>query len=371
MRGMIVQMIEIYGVTESKKISSLDEVVRAAMCWHFSEETGSEFWLSKKKDLGFDPILDIKRFEDLKLFKDYSEDMKNINVNSLIPKGIRKLSMDIDVYESGGTTGSPQRVIDSFSRKKALDWVEKHMQDRGIPHDLEGDWLHVGPTGPHIVGTSIGRLAKARKKLCFYIDFDPRWVKSAAKKGQIDIVRNYVDHILLQVKDVLETQNVSVMLITPLVLEALSKKPDLCELVNKKVKAIIWAGTSMGEDNLHAYESYIFPEIKFIGIYGNTLMGIAPQRKNYTDDQYLCVFQGFDPFSIIEIVDENNKNKVVDYGQIGQVCITLMTPDLLIPRHFERDQAVRVKPVDGYLSSGVAEVKPLESLKSTVFEGVY
>lgn len=366
-----MQMIEIFGVEEAKKISSLDEVATAAMKWHFSQETGSEFWLGKRKELGFDPLQDIKKYEDLKLFTDYSEEMKYVDASSLIPKGISKISKDIDIYESGGTTGSPMRIIDSYSRKKALDWVEVHLQDRGIGYELEGNWLHVGPTGPHIVGTSIGRLAKGRGKLCYYIDFDPRWVKGAAKKGQIDMVKNYVEHILEQVKAVLKTQNISVMLITPLVLEALSKNSALCEMVNKKVKAIIWAGTSMNEDNLHAFESYIFPEIKFMGLYGNTLMGIAPQRKNQEGDPYLCVYQSFYPFSIIEILDEADKNTVVNYGEKGQVCITLMTPDVFIPRHFERDQAVRIKPVGDSKSHGVADVKPLESLKSTVFEGVY
>ncbi|MBY9077384.1 hypothetical protein KIH86_25300 [Paenibacillus sp. HN-1] len=364
-------MIEIYGVEESKSVSSLKEVIAASMRWHFSEETGSDFWISKKKELGFNPIRDIQVLEDFRYFKDYSEEMKTVNVNALIPKGIRKLSDDINVYESGGTTGSPQRIIDQFSRAKALEWVDLHLTERGITPDLDGDWLHVGPTGPHIVGTSIGRLAKRRKRLCYYIDFDPRWVKVAAKNGKQDIIELYLEHIMTQVKVLLETQNISVMFATPLVLEAISKKPELCELLNKKVKGIIWAGTSLNEDTLDAFEQYIFPNIHFAGLYGNTLMGIAPQRRKSASDSHLCVYQGFYPFSITDIVDENDPNLNVEYGKKGQVKITLMTPDLFIPWHLERDQAIRVEPVEGYQSHGVAEVQPIGKMKNTIFEGVY
>ncbi|URZ03770.1 hypothetical protein [Clostridium felsineum] len=364
-------MLDIFGMEESKKIKSIDEVVQATMKWHFSEETGSEFWLNKKKKLSFDPIKDIKKFEQLNLFDDYTEEMKNIDVTKFIPRGLKNFYGDVNVFESGGTTGSPQRIIDTYSRRKALDWVDKHFIDFGVSKELEGNWIHVGPTGPHIVGTSIGRLAKSRQKVCYYIDFDPRWVKKISKLGQKDIVVQYVNHILDQVEDILRTQNISVMFITPAVLEALSKRQELCEIINKKISTIIWAGTSMSEENLYAFENYIFENINFIGLYGNTLMGIAPQRKRNKDDKFLCVYQSFYPFSVVEVVDKTKHNQLVEYSATGQICVTLMTPDIFIPKHLERDQAVRIKPVDGYLQDGVADLKPLDSIKGKIFEGVY
>jgi hypothetical protein len=36
-----------------------------------------------------------------------------------------------------------------------------------------GDWLYIGPTGPHIVGRSLDVLAGHRGSLCFYVDLDP------------------------------------------------------------------------------------------------------------------------------------------------------------------------------------------------------
>ncbi len=40
------------------------DVIRNAMQWHFSEETGSSFWLREAKNLDFDPLVDVKGWAD-------------------------------------------------------------------------------------------------------------------------------------------------------------------------------------------------------------------------------------------------------------------------------------------------------------------
>ncbi|ALB48728.2 hypothetical protein [Clostridium beijerinckii] len=364
-------MLDLFNLKEAYKKVSIDDVVVSTIKWHFSEETGSKYWLEKKRTLDFDPLIDIKSFDDLQKFDDITEDFRHIKAEDLIPKGLMKLGWNFSVFESGGTTGKPQRITDMYSRGKSLDWVNELMDRVGIEGEQNGNWLHIGPTGPHIVGKSIGRLAKEKKKLCYYIDFDPRWVKKAAKSGNKELIREYVKHILEQMEDVLRSQNISVLFLTPSVLEAISKSEQAVELINNKVSAIIWAGTSMDEENLFAYENYLFPKVKFFGLYGNTLMGIAPQREKYSDDNYSCVYQSFYPFSVIKVVDFDNQLKQVEYGQTGQVCISLMTPDIFIPWHLERDQVVRIKPQGKYTWDGVANVKPITSLEDSIVEGVY
>lgn len=363
-------MLDIYGIDKCEKVD-LNDVVKETMKWHFSDKTGSDFWLSKKKEFRFDPLKDINTFDDLFLFNDYVDELKKVDVNCLIPRGIKQLNYNINVFESGGTTGSPQRIPDSFSRQEALAWVEKHLEAHGITRDMEGDWIHIGPLGPHIVGTSVGRLAHGRNKLCYYIDFDPRWVKYVVKIGKKESVSDYVNHILIQVKYLLQTQNISVMLVTPLILEAISNDSELLNLVRDKIKAIIWAGTSLDEETLNAYQTYIFKDMRMMGIYGNTLMGISPQRLYEKNDVCLCTFQSYYPYSIVEVVSEDDRTNLVDYNSKGQVCITLMTPDLFIPKHLERDEAYRVKPLESYRGDGVAEIRPLSKYKNKIFEGVY
>ena len=42
--------------------SQLDEHTLKTVHWHFSEETGSPFWLEKKSELKFDPLKEVKSF---------------------------------------------------------------------------------------------------------------------------------------------------------------------------------------------------------------------------------------------------------------------------------------------------------------------
>lgn len=46
----------------------LDEHTRETVQWHFSEETGSPFWLEKAKTYDFNPLTDVNCFDDLKKF---------------------------------------------------------------------------------------------------------------------------------------------------------------------------------------------------------------------------------------------------------------------------------------------------------------
>lgn len=363
-------MLDIYKA-DPRNLPTVEEAIKAAMEWHFTEETASPFWLEKLSELPFNPIKDIKTLRDLDLFPDYTEEMKHIAVEKMIPKGMLKYNWDYEVFESGGTTGSPQKIVDMLSRKKALEWVYLELEAQGAFEGCDGHWLHIGPTGPHIVGRSIGRLAKYRSKLCYYIDFDPRWVKKCVKNGQTEIVQGYVQHIVEQALAVLKTQNIKVLFATPAVLDAISKHKQMAQLIREKVKLIIWAGTSIDEGMLDALETIIFPEIKIIGLYGNTLMGIAPQRRRFESDKQLCVFQTFHPFSIVRLVDKQDSSQPAKYGEYGQVKLTLLSPELLIPSHLERDQAMRIAPAGEYAWDGVSDVKPLECLESKIFEGVY
>ncbi|WP_223069816.1 hypothetical protein [Paenibacillus caui] len=363
-------MLELYSFDKANR-PKVEEVLQAALNWHFSEETGSPFWLEKRKELGFNPLVEIKTLDDLGRFPDYSEELKTVPTEKLIPQGLLNKKWSFEVFESGGTTGAPQKIVDSISRKKALEWVYKELESQDVFNGVDGHWLHIGPTGPHIVGRSIGRLAHFRSKLCYYIDFDPRWVKKCSKNGDMEGVKAYIQHILDQAQCILSTQNVSVLFATPAVLEAISKRSELAELIRSKIKLILWAGTSIEEETLDGLEQYIFPEAKFVGLYGNTLMGIAPQRPRFMGDTRNCVFQSFSPFSIVQVVDKDNSNLLVPYHEYGQVKLTLLSPELFIPSRLERDQAIRIPPAGEYTWDGVADIRPMESLRGRIFEGVY
>ena len=98
---------------------SVCEVIKATMAWHFSEETGSPFWLSKKRQLGFNPLKDVHSVADLDLFPDFIEEWRHVHVRDLIPRGLQSCERwEFEVYETGGTTGKPHRIVDMASRPR-------------------------------------------------------------------------------------------------------------------------------------------------------------------------------------------------------------------------------------------------------------
>src|SRR6202035_2303575 len=61
--------------------------IRAAMEWHFNPETGSAYWLERVKSLDFDPRKDIKSIEDLALFPNLVDELRDVRAEDLIPRG--------------------------------------------------------------------------------------------------------------------------------------------------------------------------------------------------------------------------------------------------------------------------------------------
>ncbi|SLM62738.1 MULTISPECIES: hypothetical protein [Dickeya] len=363
-------MLDIYNFTSSKTVSR-DEVVQAAMKWHFSNDTGSSFWLEQRKNFAFDPLTDIKTVADLRNFPDVTEKYKTAKIEDLIPRGLIKYRGEFNIYESGGTTGNPTRIVERESRRIGLDYVNNMLVQHGISLEQKGNWLHIGPAGPHIVGRSIGLLANHRKQQCFYIDFDPRWVKKLIQKGDIAQVKAYSKHIIDQAADVLLTQDVSVIFVTPPLLEILCQDQRIYSTLAEQLVAIIWAGTSIDPDSLALLKSEFFAEQKIIGLYGNTLMGIAPQRPATAGDLYPCVFQPFEPFTIVDVVDPNNNQNIVPYDSRGLVRINLLTPECFVPNRIERDEAIRVKSISSTQGDGLAEITPPAKSGKAIIEGLY
>ena len=103
-------------------VPDLDELVRATMAWHFSPSTGSPYWIGRAAELPFDPRTDIRTFADLRLFDGVAVDWAGIPADQLVPAGCRTGQERFGVYESGGTTGAPKRVVDATSRRRNVEW---------------------------------------------------------------------------------------------------------------------------------------------------------------------------------------------------------------------------------------------------------
>jgi hypothetical protein len=149
-----------------------DEFIQSAMEWHFSPQTGSPFWLERAKSLDFDPRTDVKSFEDLTLFPNVTNELRDVRAQDLIPQGYGPRPEVVGVFESGGTTGAPKRIV--VLREwwdRMLAWQVAHLDARGVPRN--GNWLVLIPSGPHMAGEMMRRQAAALGGMSFTIDMDP------------------------------------------------------------------------------------------------------------------------------------------------------------------------------------------------------
>jgi phenylacetate-coenzyme A ligase PaaK-like adenylate-forming protein len=352
-------------VTAPEALVPLETHLRRMIEWHFDPATGTPFWLDRAGSLGFDPRTDVRSLADLRRFPDVSEELRTVEVGRLIPRG--RADRAYAVYESGGTLGRPKRIVEHSSRLANLAWVSETLRCHGFPE--RGHWLHIGPTGPHIVGRSVRLLAEYRKSVCFTIDMDPRWVKRLVTTERPDLVAEYVDHLLDQTEEIVANQEVRVLFITPPILEALVARTDLHERLAGTVRGLIWSGTSISPTALRLVEQELFPDAAVVGLYGNSLMGMAPQRERRPGDAYPCVFRPYWPNAQVEVVDPETGTPV-PHGTRGRVLVHLLSEDMFLPNVTERDTAIRLRPDDA-VGVELADVQPYRGGSRTVIEGVY
>lgn len=345
-----------------------DEFLRAAMEWHFNPETGSPFWLRKAATFGFDPRTDVKSHDDLALFPNVVNELRDVPVEDLIPKGYGGRAPILGVYESGGTTGPPKRVV------ILRDWwdqvfaeVGARLDDRGFPRDV--NWLAMTPSGPHVIGDTMTRHALDRGGVAFTVDLDPRWVKKLIAGGRTEEADAYTDHLIAQAAFVLRTQKVGVLMTTPPMLSRLARHDDLIDLINEKVSAILWGGAHLDADTRDLLRTDVFPNVELCGAYGSTMIGGGPTIERPGVDESL--FDPLSPAITFSVIDPAT-GRPVPYGERGQVVMHHVSRSMLLPNNLERDVATRVESLPGLVGDAVADVSPVPVFENeAVIEGVY
>lgn len=348
------------------------EFIRAAMEWHFSPETGSRYWLDRARSLDFDPRADVRGHDDLRLFPNVADELRSVPAEDLIPRGAGPAAAIAGVFESGGTTGAPKRVVCTTEwLEQVLGWSNANLDAHGFPRGA--NWLGLTPTGPHFVGLLFSRSAATHGTLGFTVDLDPRWVKKLVAAGKHDAADAYAEHLIDQAAHILRTQDIGVLTITPPLLERLARRDDLVDLVNQKVRAIRWGGTQMNPEDRRLYRREVFPGAVLFGHYGSTMiLGIAGERAGLSDDDP-CVFDTFSPYITFSVVDPAT-GVPVQYGERGRVVMNHVSKTLLLPNNLERDLATRLAAPPGHVGDAVADIRPVTRVESEgedVIEGVY
>ena len=362
-------------VSEAKK--KLDQHTYETVQWHFHESTGSPFWLGKKAELGFDPLKEIKTFDDLKKFPIFEDELlRGGPVERWIPKGLA--GKPTYVFETGGTTGIPKSrvVIDDFRIDYEL--FSHTLPDQYFPKGA--NWLMLGPSGPRRLRLAVEHLCQYRGGICFCIDLDPRWVIKLIKKGWMEHLEEYKKHCIDQAITILTANhNIKCMFATPKLLESLAM--GLAEKGTTLRECGITGIFSGGTEFTPQWTRFCVEELLeglpeqsglyMTPTYGNTLMGLACSRPITDEDNYTIAYYAPEPRAVVEIVNFEDSNKIVPYGQTGRVKLYTMTKEFFVPGFLERDEGERELPYSKYPWDGVSGVRPYHGFASSTTVGVY
>ncbi|MCV7445564.1 AMP-binding protein [Mycobacterium paraense] len=354
-------------VPRSVPIQDPEAYLAAAMAWHFGERTGSPFWLRTARTLDFDPLTDVQSFADLRLFPNLVNELRDVPVEDLFPRGYGSSPPVPQIFESGGTTGAPKRTV------QMPDWIAQVVQwqteDFAAGGFVRGQgFLCLMPGGPHGVGY-FSRLVSGQLGAVFHaIDLDPRWVKKVAARNAAAEVAAYVDHVIEQAVFVLQTQRVANLHTTPPLLEAIARNDRVVDLVNDKIRYLLLSGAHVDADTLDLLRD-IFPNTSITMAFGSTM--VLSQAVTRTADDGSFVFDPRTPYVVFWVIDPDTGERV-PYGQPGQVVMNHISKGMFIPNNLERDLAIRMPGPAGQLSDSVSAVRPVTTFEGeAVIEGVY
>jgi hypothetical protein len=355
----------------------LDQHVYETVQWHFHDSTGAPFWLEKKREFKFDPLAEVRGFDDLKKFPVFEDEwLRGGPVRRWVPQGLK--DKPVYVFETGGTTGIPK------SRVVVEDhWIDYENFSDTIPDKYfprGSNWLMLGPSGPRRLRLAIEHLAQHRGGICFCIDLDPRWVIKLIKKGWMEHLEAYKQHCIDQAVTILTAgHDIKCMFATPKLLESLGEELDKrgTSIPELGVTGIFSGGTEFTPQwTRYAVEELLGgpPEVSGVYMtptYGNTLMGLACSKPISAADGYKIAYYAPQPRAVTEVVDFDDHTQVVGIGQTGRVKLYTMTQEFFVPGFLERDEGEREAPFERYPWDGVSGVRPYRALASSTTVGVY
>jgi phenylacetate-coenzyme A ligase PaaK-like adenylate-forming protein len=357
--------------------TQLDAQAYEIVQFHFHESTGCPFWLEKKREFNFDPLKDVKGYDDIQKFPLFEDEwLRGGPVRRWVPKFYEK--SPVYVFETGGTTGIPKSriVIDDFR----IDYenFSDTLPDQYFPKGA--NWLMLGPSGPRRLRLAVEHLAQYRGGICFCIDLDPRWVVKLIKKGWMEHLEAYKKHCIDQAITILGAgHDIKCMFGTPKLIEA------LCQALEEQGKSfqdtgitgIFSGGTEFTPQwTRFCVEEYFGGPPEESGIYmtptyGNTLMGLACSKPPTAEEGYKISYYAPQPRAVLEVVDFDDPMKLVGYGETGRAKLTTLTKEFFVPGFQERDEGERERPYAKYPWDGISGVRPYHGIPGGTTVGVY
>ncbi|MEC7499038.1 MAG: hypothetical protein VYE67_12040, partial [Planctomycetota bacterium] len=342
----------------------LDQHAYEVVQFHFHESTGCPFWLEKKAEFNFDPLTEVKGYDDIKKFPLFEDEwLRGGPVRRWVPKALS--DKPVYVFETGGTTGIPKSRIVVEDHWTDYELFSDTLPDEYFPKGA--NWLMLGPSGPRRLRLAVEHLCQHRGGICFCIDLDPRWVVKLIKKGWMDHLEEYKKHCIDQAVTVLTAgHDIKCMFATPKLLDslALGLEERGTSLQEVGITGIFSGGTEFTPQwTRYCVEELLGGPAEESGVYmtptyGNTLMGLACSKPISAADGYKIAYYAPQPRAVTEVVSFDDPHQVVGYGETGRVKLTTLTKEFFVPGFLERDEGEREKPFATYPWDGVSGVRP-------------
>ncbi len=349
----------------------LDVHVREIVTWHFDPKTGCPFWLERAKTLGFDPRKEVQGFDDLKRFGLFEDEwLRGGPVRRWVPKALA--NKPIYVFETGGTTGIPKTRINIDDFRTDYEMFSETLPEQYFPKG--SNWLMLGPSGPRRLRLAVEHLCQYRGGICFCVDLDPRWVVKLIKKGWMEHLNAYKDHVIEQALTVLKAgHDIKCLFTTPKLLESLANALEKqgSSIKETGITGIFSGGTEFTPQFTRFAVEELLQGVYMTPTYGNTLMGLACSKPVTGEDGYKITYYAPQPRATVQVVDFDNPDKLVEYGQTGRVMLTTLTKEFFMPRFLERDEGEREPPYEKFPWDGVSGVRPYHGFAATTTVGVY
>lgn len=350
--------------TAIDRLESLDEHVRTIVRHHFSEDTGTPFWLRWARQADFDPLTDIQGAADLHRFGTFDKGwLRGAPHEDWTPRALA--GKPFHVFETGGTTGLPTQRLSWNDHNQDYEIFAPSLSDAHFPRGCA--WLILGPTGPRRLRLAMEHLAQVRGGIAYHVDLDPRWVRKVLAKGDTETAAAYQRHVIEQAVTILRNREVNAVFTTPRLLESLG---EAISLHRHGVKGVLCGGTSMSPQTVRfLVDEVLEGRSRFVAVYGNTLMGLAESQPVGVNGNYEVIYHAPVPRALLRVVDDAGTD--VPYGTRGRVQLTTMTREFFMPNLLERDEAIRREPTERHPWDGVGDVRPLGGPKKGTIEGVY
>jgi acyl-coenzyme A synthetase/AMP-(fatty) acid ligase len=277
------------------------------------------------------------------------------------------------VFETGGTTGIPKSRVVQDDFRIDYEMFSDTLPEKYFPKGA--NWLMLGPSGPRRLRLAVEHLCQYRGGICFCVDLDPRWVVKLIKKGWMEHLKAYQEHVIDQAMTVLSANHeIKCMFTTPKLLDALATRLEKegSSVAKTGITGIFCGGTEMTSQWIRfAIEELLGPNVYIAPTYGNTLMGLAAAEMPTAEQNYKIAYYAPEPRAVAQVVDFKDYDKVVPYGQTGRVMLTTLTKEFFVPRFAERDEGERELPSAKYPWDGVSGVRPYHEFAATTTVGVY